>query len=116
MSTNNMNVVADESSSAESIADDTDKDPDYIFNDVSYLSDSTYELSESRSSSTQNIVIDFIDFDEWDDLSLDRIAKRKSNSEVWNYFGILKKGNTIFEPLSKKIYCQPCFDARKFKG
>lgn len=106
------------SSSEESVVDD-DRDADFTLSNLSSPSDTQIndsdEDSERRKINSENIVVDFIDFNDWDDISLDPIPKRKTNSEVWNYFGMLKKDDSIFKPMSKKMFCRPCFDARKFK-
>lgn len=92
--------------SEESIADDTDGDPDFVCSEYSSLSD-TFDNTDDT--------IDFESFNDWDDVSLESIAKRKIKSEVWNFFGTLKKGNKVFAPTSKKYFCRPCFDSHKFK-
>lgn len=88
--------------SDESNIDDIDGDPDY---DCS-------EYSNQNDASDQ---IDFDDFHDWHDISLEPITKRKTKSLLWNYFGILKKGNQIFPPTLKKYFCRPCFDSHIFK-
>lgn len=98
--------MSESESSGESIVDDTDKDPDYICNENSYLSD-TFDDADTA--------IDFVNFNDWDDVSIEPITKRKSKSEVWNFYGTLKKGNKIFSPTSKRYFCKPCFDNHKFK-
>lgn len=117
-----MSQRENESSSGESVVDDIDKDPDFILSSASPLLGDTrsdYKNEEfgllDIEAYSDNVVIDFIDFDGWDDVSLDTIPKRKTISDVWNYFGILKKGGSIFKPMSKKFFCRPCFDERKFK-
>lgn len=109
-----QNYNLDENSSEESVVDDMDNDPDYHFSDASSLSD-TRDAEEHTNPTRDTVEINFIDLKDWSDLSLERIAKRKSSSEVWNYFGILKKGAAVFKPMCKKFYCWPCFDKHKFK-
>lgn len=109
-----------DSSSDESILDDVDNDPDFVLSNASSLSDTRYDddltnAQQANAGAGEQVVIDFIDFTEWHDVSLDPLPKHKTNSEVWNYFGILKKGDKIFEPMSKRRFCWPCFDAHKFK-
>lgn len=120
----NQIEIENESSSEESIVDDYDRDPNFVLSSASSLlsdsdtridcNDEEFELRDTETSSN-NVVIDFIDFNQWEDVSLDTIPKRKTISDVWNYFGILKKGDSIFKPMSKNIFCRPCFDERKFK-
>lgn len=103
-----------ESSSEESIADDHLRDPDFVLSSAFNSSDTLIDIEQAENG-TANVVIDFIDFNQWDNVSLDTLPKRKSSSEVWNYFGILKNGDRVFTPMSKKIFCRPCFDEHKFK-
>lgn len=111
-----MNDDSNESLSEESVVDDTDKDPDYNFiDDFSNLSDTQNIDDTNTSNASENVVIDFIDFNDWDRISLDRIPKRKCFSEAWNHYGILMRDNIIFKPMCKRYFCQLCFDARKFK-
>lgn len=91
------------SGSDESIVDNDFKDPDYIENSIQ--SDDSNETSE----------IDFKCFNKWEDVSLEPIAKRRTKSGLWNYFGCLKKNNKIFTPTNKQYFCRPCFDDHKFK-
>lgn len=92
--------------SDESIVDDIDADPDYNCSDDFLKND----VSDSNADE-----IDFDNFDNWHDVSLEPIPKRKTKSLLWNYFGLLKKGNQIFPPTSKKYFCRPCFDNHIFK-
>lgn len=103
-----------ENSSEESVVDDIDNDPDYNISAASNLTD-TRDAEEHENLAGDTFVIDFTDLDDWSDWSLEPITKRKSNSEVWNYFGILKKGDAVFNPMCKKFNCSPCFDKHKFK-
>lgn len=91
------------SGSEESIADDDVRDPDYFQHSIQ-----SYDSSESDE-------IDFACFDKWESVSLEPIAKRRTKSELWNYFGCLKKNDKIFIPTSKKYFCRPCFDDHKFR-
>lgn len=95
-------------SSGESIVDDIDNDPDFIYNLDS-------NSNHSNTSDTTDGNIDFDNFNKWDDVSLESIAKRKMKSEVWNFYGTLKKGNRVFPPTSEKYFCRLCFDNHKFK-
>lgn len=88
-----MSEPHDENASEESVVDDTDRDPDYDNNNSNESN-----LSDTRDE--ESVIVDFIDLNKWNDISLDRIPKRKSKSEVWNYFGVLKKNNEIFAPWS----------------
>lgn len=95
--------------SSEETVDDFDRDADDVSNEECDLN------SDTTNDSNANVVIDFMRFKDWENVSLDSIPKRKTKSDVWNFFGILKKGNTVFEPMSKKYFCKPCFDDHKFK-
>lgn len=105
----------DSESSVESFVDDVYNDPDFNISDASTTNDTVNDVEDIDANQQETVVVDFIDFNEWNDVSLNPLPKRKTNSDVWNYFGILKKGDSIFTPMSKKYFCRPCFDARKFK-
>lgn len=94
-------------SSEESVADDVYGDPDYTVSE---------DFRESDNSTIDNSVIDFNDFENWSDVSLEPVSKRNTKSTLWIYFGCLKKGKKIFTPTSKKYFCRPCFDDHKFKS
>lgn len=110
-----MNQSDHDFSSEESTVDDVDKDADFILASSSTLSDTRDDEDESNHQREENVVVDFIDFTEWGDVSLDPLPKLKTNSEVWCYFGILKKGGKIFKPMSTRKFCRPCFDTHTFK-
>lgn len=99
-------------SSEESFVDDFYNDPDYIYDAKSTLSDNIFIDDADKASSGETI--DFVNFVDWDDVSLTSIAKRKTKSEIWNFYGTLKKGNTVFAPTAEKYFCKPCFDDHKF--
>lgn len=107
--------ASDSELSAESLVDDVYNDPDFNLSGASSTNDTLNDAGDTDTEQQERVVIDFIDLNKWNDVSLDPLPKRKTNSDVWNYFGILKKGDSIFIPLSKKYFCRPCFDARKFK-
>lgn len=96
-------------SSVESFVDNIENDPDFVYNLE------TNSNQSNTSDDTTDGTIDFVNFNKWDDVSLEPIAKRKIKSEVWNFYGTLKKGNRIFPPTSEKYFCRLCFDNHKFK-
>lgn len=43
-------------------------------------------------------------------------VNKKSNAEIWKYFGILYQSEPLRCLRSNKIYCRPCFEDHKFKS
>lgn len=118
--TMNQNDFSGDYSSEESVVDDIEKDADYIESSSSSNSTETeFTVENGTEGQTENeneeVIVDFIDFDKWQNLSMEPIPKKKTNSDVWNFFGNLKKDNVIFQPLKKRYFCRPCFDEHKFK-
>lgn len=101
-------------SSEESVADDFFGDPDFVFEANDTRSDD-FDAESSEQSSVDSSQSMYLNDIQWDDTSLEPISKRKTMSELWNHYGILKMGGKIFAPTSKRYFCRPCFDDRKFK-
>lgn len=93
------------SSSEELVTNDCDSD--------GLSTEESYDQSESESVNISDG--DLTNINDWEGMSLEPILKRKTKSPVWHHYGILRKNNKIFAPMSQKILCRSCFDAQKIK-
>lgn len=44
-----------------------------------------------------------------------KLISKKSNSEVWKYFGVLIKTDTIVKRFQDRILCKVCFENKQAK-
>lgn len=79
------------------------------------------QLTESVMDSehrNHKIIVDTIDETENLKYSCNLVLKntnKKSNSDVWKYFGILYQKEPVKSLRPSKLYCRPCFKEHIFK-
>lgn len=113
-------------------SDSTSNDDPYQTDNDSNGLDYQYQLSESdltdisTGSETDRSAVSNVDvapsgYDGVIDnivrpnLSIKMTQKRKSKSEIWNYFGKLLYKQILVSKVSDKLYCKICFDENIFK-
>lgn len=66
------------------------------------------------SDNAFNVVVGDEIHEYFGELSLKNINK-KSQNDVWKYFGLVQKNNQLILSLEKKILCRQCFEKRCWK-
>lgn len=77
--------------------------------------DETEQIQASENDNDKSLPED-IEFDSTDGFKLKIVkAMKQSNHLIWNMFGQLLKNDKPVDRVKDRIYCNKCFEKKKFK-